>query len=159
MTKEEFLAELTATRTVLKRYALYLMGDNERADELLQETIVRAYIGLESFVPGTNFLRWMITIMKNLYLNYIERKRNAIVYIEYLSDFNNVDKNTPEQLLLVHDLQEIINRMPPQLRDAIKLRIKGMSYGEIATRLGLPLATVKNRLFDARNEIKSELKK
>lgn len=57
MTKEEFLAELTATRTVLKRYALYLMGDNERADELLQETIVRAYIGLEGFVPGTNFLR------------------------------------------------------------------------------------------------------
>lgn len=159
MTKEEFLTELTATRPVLMRYALYLTADNEKANDLLQGTITRAYCNYKSFVPGTNFTQWMITIMRNLYLNNTEREKNAAGYKEYLATYREVENNTPEQQLLVHDLQTVINAMHPELRDVIKLRIKGMSYDEIAKTLNIPLPTVKNRLFDARTEIKRELKK
>ena len=159
MTKDDFLTELTATRPMLMRYALYLTADNEKANELLQETITRSYCSYDSFIQGTSFRQWMTKIMRNLYLNNIERDKNAAGYKEYLATYRAVENNTPEQLLLVHDLQKVINAMHPELRDVIKLRIKGMSYDEIAKTLDIPLSTVKNRLFDARTEIKKELKK
>ena len=159
MTKEEFLTELTATRPVLMRYALYLTAESEKANELLQETIARAYCSYESFISGSNFTHWMKTIMRNVYINHTERDRNAAGYKEYLESCRDIENNTPEQQLLVHDLQSVIDSMHPELRDVIKLRIKGMSYDEIAKTLDIPLSTVKNRLFDARTEIKKELKK
>ena len=159
MTKEEFLAELTAAKPVLMRYALYLTGDNDSAEELLQETIAHAYMAHCKFKQGTNFTNWMITIMKNEHLNSTEKKRNAISYTEYMAAVKNMENNTPEQQTVVHDLQKFIEKMPSELKDVIKLRILGMSYDEISKKLNLPITTIKNRLFDARKIIKKELKK
>ena len=159
MTKEEFLAELTAAKPVLMRYALYLTGDKNSADELLQETIAHAYMAHNKFKQGTNFTNWMITIMKNVHLNSTEKKRNAISYTEYMAAVKNMENNTPEQQTVVHDLQKFIEKMPSELKDVVKLRILGMSYDEIAKKLNLQLSTVKNRLHDAREIIKKELKK
>ena len=159
MTKEEFLAELTAAKPVLMRYALYLTGDNDSAEELLQETIAHAYMAHCKFKRGTNFTNWMITIMKNVHLNSTEKKRNAISYTEYMAAVKYMENNTPEQQTVVHDLQKFIEKMPSELKDVIKLRILGMSYDEISKKLNLPITTIKNRLHDARTIIKMELKK
>ena len=155
MTKEEFLAELTAAKPVLMRYALYFTGDKDSAEELLQETIAHAYMAHSKFKQGTNFTNWMITIMKNVHLNSTEKKKNAISYTEYMAAVKYMENNTPEQ----QTLQKFIEKMPSELKDVIKLRIQGMSYDEIATELNLPLSTVKNRLYEARTMIKKELKK
>ena len=159
MTKEEFLAELTAAKPVLMRYALYFAGNKDDAEELLQEAIVHAYMAHNKFKQGTNFTNWMITIMKNEHLNSTEKKRNAISYTEYMAAVKYMENNTPEQQTVVHDLQKFIEKMPSELKDVVKLRILGMSYDEIATELNLPLSTVKNRLYEARTMIKKELKK
>lgn len=159
MTKEEFLAELTAAKPVLMRYALYFAGNKDDAEELLQEAIVHAYMAHCKFKQGTNFTNWMITIMKNEHLNSTEKKKNAISYTEYMAAVKNMENNTPEQQTVVHDLQKFIEKMPSELKDVVKLRIQGMSYDEIAKKLNLPITTIKNRLFDARKIIKKELKK
>ena len=159
MTKEEFLAELTAAKPVLMRYALYFTGDKDSAEELLQETIAHAYMAHSKFKQGTNFTNWMITIMKNVHLNSTEKKRNAISYTEYMAAVKYMENNTPEQQTVVHDLQKFIEKMPSEVKDVIKLRIQGMSYDEIATELNMQLSTVKNRMYEARTMIKKELKK
>ncbi len=159
MTKEEFLAELTAAKPVLMRYALYFAGNKDEAEELLQEAIVHAYMAHSKFKQGTNFTNWMITIMKNEHLNSTEKKKKAISYTEYMAAVKNMENNTPEQQTVVHDLQKFIEKMPSELKDVVKLRIQGMSYDEISKKLNLPITTIKNRLFDARKIIKKELKK
>ncbi len=159
MTKEEFLAELTAAKPVLMRYALYFAGNKDDAEELLQEAIVHAYMAHTKFKQGTNFTSWMITIMKNEHLNSTEKKNKAISYTEYMAAVKNMENNTPEQQTVVHDLQKFIEKMPSELKDVVKLRIQGMSYDEISKKLNLPITTIKNRLFDARKIIKKELKK
>ncbi len=159
MTEEEFLAELTTAKPQLMKYALFFTGNKESGNELLQETIAHAYMAHTKFTQGTNFTNWMATIMKNKHINSSEKKMNALSYVEYLETHREIENNTPEQHTVVHDLQTFIDGMPHEVRDAIKLRIQGMSYDEIATILGIPLSTVKNRLFDARIRIKKELGK
>ena len=159
MTKDEFLAELTAAKPVLMRYALYFTGDKDSAEERLQETIAHAYMAHSKFKRGTNFTNWMITIMKNVHLNSTEKKKKAISYTEYMAAVKYMENNTPEQQTVVHDLQKFIEKMPSEVKDVIKLRIQGMSYDEIATELNMQLSTVKNRMYEARTMIKKELKK
>ena len=158
MEKKDFVTEIHAVKPVLTRYALYLTGNKDSADELLQETIVRAYVKFDKFTPGTKFIKWITIIMKNLYINSVIRERSAVSYTDYMAMIKQIDNNTPEEELLVHDLENYINSMQPVLKETIKLRISGLSYIDIAKQLNLPITTVKNRLFIAKRVIRKRLK-
>lgn len=99
----------------------------------------------------------MDSIVKNQLINPNEKK--TLSYSDYLKSYRDVENDTHEQQTVVHDLQTLIDGMTPEVRDVIKLRIKGMGYDEIAKELNLPISTVKNRVSDARIRIKTVLNK
>ena len=158
MENEDFIAILISAKPVLMKYALYLTGDKENAKELWQETVVYAYMGRSKFIEGTKIVNWLSDIMRNRYFNTILKKRNAVSYIEYMATVRQIDNKTPEEQLMVYDIQKYINSMPQELKEPIRLRILGLSYIDIAKQLNLPITTVKNRLFIAKRVIRKRLK-
>jgi len=159
MENEDFIAILISAKPMLMKYALYLTGDKENAKELWQETVVYAYMGRSKFIEGTKIVNWLSVIMRNRYFNTILKKRNAVSYIEYMATVRQIENDTPEEQLMVYDIQKYINSMPQELKEPIRLRILGLSYIEIANVLELPISTIKNRLFVAKKKIRELLNK
>lgn len=120
---------------MLLKYALYLTKDKESADELLEETVVHAYMRRDKFTAGTKPGRWLSVIMRNLYFNYKTRKKQVISYVEYMEMIKEIDNDTPEEQLIIHDINKYIDSLTPELREPIRLRMSGMSYIEIAQEL------------------------
>jgi RNA polymerase sigma-70 factor (ECF subfamily) len=137
-----------------------LTGNAADAEDLTQETYVRALSASRSFQVGTNLKSWLLTILRNINRNLTRDRTRDIVVIdtEALQRCDDADtlSDTPEERLLrnaqISDLREALDSLPPALRQIVWLRdIEGSSYAEIARRLHVPIGTVMSRLSRARD--------
>ena len=148
----------------LYNFAHWLAGNRDEAEDLVQETYVKALKGFGSFTPGTNFRAWMYRILRNTFLT----SRTGLKATISLDDEESpvaepAADDDPESLLFARADQEEIRRALEQLpvvhREIILLcDVEEMSYKEIAELAGIPIGTVMSRLSRARSSMRSLLR-
>ena len=138
----------------LFRYAMVLSRNRAEAEDLLQETYVRALDALERLQPGSNVKAWMFTILRNVWRNQLRSQRAAPRTVELDGDHAATFKDPYTVLVTNMDgelVREAIRQLPPEAREIVLLReYEDMSYQEIADLLDCPLGTVMSRLGRAR---------
>jgi len=139
--------------------------DHDTADELAQETFVKAYTALGTFREEYRFISWLSTIASNLSINYIKRHRRQVSTQNYPIEEIVVDTNPtrdPGKKLADKEMGEAIERavekLPEEFKSVFILRVyEDLPYQEIADRLKIEIGTVMSRLFRARSRLKKEL--
>lgn len=159
-----FRKELVGIQEELLRFAYKLTTSREEANDLLQETSLKALDNEEKYLPDTNFKGWMYTIMRNIFINNyrkIVRDQTFIDQTDNLYHLNLPQGNDSENTIIAYDLKEIhrvVNALPKEYRVPFAMHFSGFKYREIADKLRLPLGTVKSRIFFTRQRLQEELK-
>jgi RNA polymerase sigma-70 factor (ECF subfamily) len=144
----------------LYNFACWLAGDRAAAEDLVQETYLKAFRGFSSFQQGTNFRAWMYRILRNTFLTtQTGLKATASIDDEDEAPLEPQTGDTPESILLARDAQEKIRAalelLPVHHREIILLSdIEEMSYQEISRSLSIPIGTVMSRLSRARHAMR-----
>jgi RNA polymerase sigma-70 factor (ECF subfamily) len=164
MRSAEFTQNLLGMQTELHRFAMKLTADREEADDLLQETSLKALDNEEKYTPDTNFKGWMYTIMRNIFINNyrkIVRDQTFVDQTDNLYHLNLPQDSGFESTEGNYDLKEIrkiVNALPKEYRVPFSMYVSGFKYREIAVKLALPIGTVKSRIFFTRQRLQKELK-
>jgi RNA polymerase sigma-70 factor, ECF subfamily len=138
----------------LRAFAISLCGNVDRADDLVQETLLRAWANLNSFEPGTNMSAWLFTILRNLFRSEYRKRRREVpdgegTYAETL-------KTQPEQASRVEfeEFRTALAKLPSDQREALVLvGASGFSYEEAAGICGCAVGTIKSRVNRARSKL------
>lgn len=164
MRTADFTQNLLGMQTELHRFALKLTADQEEADDLLQETSLKALDNEDKYTPDTNFKGWMYTIMRNIFINNYRkmvRDQTFVDQTENLYHLNLPQDSGFESTEGNYDLKEIrkiVNTLPKEYRIPFSMYVSGFKYREIAERLGLPIGTVKSRIFFTRQRLQKDLR-
>ena len=163
MTTFEFGYNLAQSSKSLRPFAVRLTKDVDDANDLLQDTLLKAYIHREKFTDGTNLKAWLYTIMKNTFItNYqrLVRRKTFIDTTENLHFLNSpgyVTHNNAIGRFAMNDIQEALGSLEENHRKPFVMYFTGYKYHEIADMLRVPIGTVKNRIHLARKELKGLL--
>ncbi len=147
----------------LYNFACWLTRDTAAAEDLVQETYMKALRGFSSFQQGTNFRAWIYRILRNTFLtSQSGLKATATFDIDEEASFEPADEVTPETVLLARMETETIHQtleaLPVHFREIILLcDLEEMSYQEIGQALGIPIGTVMSRLSRARKAMRALL--
>ena len=136
----------------LRAFAISLCGNVDRADDLVQEALVRALAHLESFKPGTNMSAWLFTILRNLFLSEYRKRRREIEDVD--GSYAEQLTSLPEQStrLKVNEFRQALKLLPPRQRESLILvGASGFSYEETAQICGCAVGTIKSRVNRARS--------
>ena len=165
-----FEREAIPHTALLYNYALRMTGNTLDADDLLQETFLKAYRFWEKYEQGTNIRAWLFRIMKNSYINRYRKeiKEPAMVGYEEVEGFftsvrdGSVALNDLQQSLtsnlLDDDVASAVADLPEEFRTVVILcDIEGLSYEEIAEFVDIPLGTVRSRLHRGRKLLRDRL--
>ena len=158
MTALELSGALSKLEKTLIDFALKLTKDKADADDLFQETAYRAIKNVHQFKCDTNLKAWLMTIMRNTFINaYRQRRRRQTLHDGSKNQFLlNGTELVPNQGDLSVDLQELVdlvNSLDEDLRIPFLMAYQGYKYDEIAQHLGAPLGTIKSRIFFARKRL------
>jgi RNA polymerase sigma factor (sigma-70 family) len=163
MSEFEFGYEVKEQAVPLKNYAFHLTQNHEDANDLLQETMLKALNNREKFQADTNLKGWLYTIMKNTFINNYRRmvKRNTFTDTSensfFLNSVYNSELNTAETTVALEDIQNEIEKLPKDLKNSFMMNFRGFKYQEIADHYGIPIGTVKTRIHLARQILKKRL--
>jgi RNA polymerase sigma-70 factor (ECF subfamily) len=151
----------------LYRVAFRFTGEHAEAEDLVQETMLKAFKAWHRFRPGTNARGWLLTILRNSFINdYRKRKRQPIgVDIDVVDPmviYRRVGATDPEGLffgkLIDKRVEDAIEGLAEDFRDVLVLSdIEELGYAEISNILEIPIGTVKSRLFRARRQLQGRL--
>ncbi|WP_192347231.1 RNA polymerase sigma factor [Algoriphagus sp. Y33] len=163
MTSSEFSYSLDQISVVLKPFALKLTRDMDDANDLLQDTMMKAYTNQDKFAEGTNLKAWLYTIMKNTFItNYQKMVRRATFVdttenLHYINSSASLVENSAYGEFAVDDIYRAIDKLDEIFSTPFLLYYRGFKYHEIADRLSIPIGTVKNRIHIARKYLKEDL--
>ena len=154
-----FQTRLMDLQANMYNFALMLTSNRDDANDLLQDTTLKALDNQEKYAENTNFKGWVFTIMRNIFINnYRRATRNATVvdqtedlYHLNLSQDSGID--SPEESYTTAEIHEAIDSFDDKFRVPFSMYIAGYKYNEIAEKMGLPLGTVKSRIFTTRQEL------
>ena len=164
MSTVEFDSKFHQLTSVLMTFAYNLTKDREESKDLYQETAFRALTNRDKFRPGTNFKAWLLTIMKNIFINNYRKRVKANTIFDstdnlyYLNSGSSSISNKAESNILIGELHKMIAGLDDSVRIPFEMHYLGYKYQEIAEELDLPLGTVKSRIFFARKELKELIK-
>jgi len=163
MTALEFGYEISQSSRSLKPFAVRLTKDHDDANDLLQETLLKAYIHREKFTDGTNLKAWLYTIMKNTFITNYQRLARRKTFIDttdnlhFINSPGYVTHNQAETKFAMDDIHAAIGQLDENHRKPFIMYYTGYKYHEIAQMLRIPIGTVKNRIHLARKELKGVL--
>jgi RNA polymerase sigma-70 factor (ECF subfamily) len=138
----------------LRAFAISLSGNVDRADDLVQETILRALANIDSFQPGTNMSAWLFTILRNLFRSEYRKRRREVEDTD--GSYAETLKSHPEQQSRVEfeEFREALAKLPPDQREALILvGASGFSYEEAAAICECAVGTIKSRVNRARTRL------
>jgi RNA polymerase sigma-70 factor (ECF subfamily) len=148
-------------------YAMYLTGDREEANDLLQETFLKAFRFFDKFERGTNAKAWLYRIMRNTFINEyrrVKRTPDLVEYDEQISAYQMMPRMTqrPDEIegeIFEDEIAVAIASLPEKFKSVIILRdVQDLPYEEIADALEIPIGTVRSRLHRARAILFDRLK-
>ena len=164
MTALEFSYTVDKLSVSLKPFALRLTRDMEDANDLLQETLLKAFSNREKYTDGTNLKAWMYTIMKNTFITNYQRMVRKNTFIDstdnmhYINSSTNTIENSAYGKFAMKDITRAIENLDDAYKIPFTMHFRGFKYHEIAEKLDIPIGTVKNRIHIARKELKYKLK-
>ena len=156
--------ELLAMQSNLYNYARQLTVCVEDAEDLVQETMYKILKNADMFVTENNFKGWVFTILKNIFINDYrkETKRKQIndtTPNDYFLNLNNLyEQETPDMVMTVKEIKRVISDFPEELKVPFNYYLVGYPYQDIADKMGIPLGTVKSRIFFARKRLQKVLR-
>jgi RNA polymerase sigma-70 factor (ECF subfamily) len=163
MTQREFSMQASVLAPFLKSYALNFTRDAEDANDLVQDTMVKAIRYYQQFEMGSNLKGWLFTIMKNTFINDYRRrvKTNALIVqddeISSANLSNSATRNDAEGNFIMKDIKTAIASLPEVYAVPFVRFFEGYKYHEIAEDLNIPIGTVKTRIHVARGLLKNYL--
>jgi RNA polymerase sigma-70 factor (ECF subfamily) len=166
--KAQFESEALVHLDALYGLAMRLTaGDAARAEDLVQDTVLKAYRAWDDFVLGTNCRAWLMTILRNTFINEYRKtqRQPAAVEFEEVQDrsvFEGLKGADPAELLfdrlIDKEVIQAIDALPDEFRVPVVLSdLEGLSYQEISDIMDIPVGTVKSRLFRARRRLQQKL--
>jgi len=166
--KKQFETEALVHLDALFGLALRLTGgDASRAEDLVQEAVLKAYRAWGDFRLGTNCRAWLMTILRNTFINEFRRQQRRPKAVEFdevadRSVFAEVKDDDPAggffERIIDDEVIRAIDDLPEEFRVAIVLSdLEGLSYQEVSEIMGIPVGTVKSRLFRARKRLQVQL--
>jgi RNA polymerase sigma-70 factor (ECF subfamily) len=138
----------------LRAFAISLCGNVDRADDLVQETLLRAMANIDSFQPGTNMSAWLFTILRNLFRSEYRKRRREVEDTD--GSYAESLRSHPEQQGRVEfeEFRAALSRLPPDQREALILvGASGFSYEEAAAICDCAVGTIKSRVNRARTRL------
>lgn len=162
--KSSFKAMVFSMQSNLMSFALKLTLNKDEAQDLVQDTNLKALKNEAKFVDSTNPKGWMLTIMRNIFINNYRRNVRANTVVDTSEDLYHLNLSqdsglsTPEGAFAMAEITSVINQFPPEFRQPFSMHVAGYKYEEIAEKLGMPLGTVKSRIFTTRQRLREILK-
>ncbi len=155
---DEFKTALVENLPHLRAFAHLIARNHALAEDLVQDTIVRALANRHQFKPGTNLKGWLIIILRNRFFNEMRRSsRRVEVSVERQDDLATVDGGQ-EVSIEIRDFNDVFRKLPPTQREALILvGASGFSYEEAAEIAHCPIGTMKSRVSRARAELEARL--
>jgi RNA polymerase sigma factor (sigma-70 family) len=160
MTNNEFTTNTNELNNLLFAFALRLTRSRQDAEDLMQETTIKAYKYRNNFAEGTNFKSWISTIMRNTFINQYRKAKTrrhlncSTTEVTKNIVSKNVVANSGEQTLRMQEMQRMLNSIGSLYSVPFLLFYKGYEYQEIAEQMKIPIGTVKSRIFTARIKMK-----
>jgi RNA polymerase sigma-70 factor (ECF subfamily) len=168
--QEDFEEEIIPHLDAMYNFALRLTSDPNDAEDLVQDTIVKAFRFFSSYEKGTNAKAWLFRILKNSYINNYRKKSkqpNQVDYDEVSSFYETIraDRTDTSDLedrmfreLIDDDISNALEELPEDFRTVVLLcDVEGFTYEEIANMLDVPIGTIRSRLHRGRNLLKAQL--
>lgn len=137
----------------LRRYARALAGDRARADDLVQDTLERAWNKFHLWRPGSDLRAWLFTVMHNVYVNQVRSARSFVALEDEAVEM--AVAGTQGAGIEVRDLERALALLPLEQREVLLLvALDDMSYAEVARTVGIPIGTVMSRLSRGREKLR-----
>lgn len=164
MERTDFTQGIVAMEQDLHRFAYKLTANRESANDLVQDCVLQALDNHDKFTHSKNLKGWMYTIMRNIFINNYRRAAREMNIIDddySILQQSLIEDGEADRFELAYDLKLLyraIHNIPEDMKVPFQMFVAGFKYREIAEKLGLPIGTVKSRLFFIRKRLKEELK-
>lgn len=140
----------------LRAFAISLCHNRTEADDLVQETLIRAWNNLSNFEEGTNLKAWLFTILRNNFYNGLRKLKHQSDYARTMDDSQFVVPASQDKTIEFGDMMRRLQELPPDQREALILvTVENMSYEEVATICDCPVGTIKSRVNRARARLEA----
>lgn len=151
--------QLVAELPSLRAFALSLTRNHAGADDLVQETVLKAWAKLDSYKEGTNLRAWLFTILRNTFISMRRRTRREVEDVDSVHAANVVQIPEQEGAIELSEFRRALARLPHEQREALILvGATGFSYEEAAAICGCPIGTIKSRISRARRCLQRQIR-
>ena len=161
----EFERDALTHQDALYNFAMYLTRNPPEADDLIQETYLRAFRFSHRFQPGTHLRAWLFQIMRNTFLTFYRlREREAAIAEDGVPDwdvpmFHDAPEPDTRAMEAHTDLERAMSRLPEEFRTVLLLaEVEGLPLEEVARVMACPVGTVKSRIFRAKERLRGLLR-
>lgn len=159
-----FKSSIIGMQGNLLSFALKLTMDKDEAHDLVQDTTLKALDNEEKFVESTNLKGWMLTIMRNIFINNYRKSVREKTVMDSTEDLHRLNLcqdsglETPDGAYAMNEITQILSKFPTDFRQPFSMHVAGYKYEEISEKLSMPLGTVKSRIFFTRKRLREILK-
>ncbi len=160
----QFQQKLLSLQENMMNFALMLTANRDDAQDLLQDTTLKVLDNQDKFVDNVNFKGWVLTVMRNIFINNYHKIVRVQTVVDSSADLYNLDVvndsgfDSPDKAYQIKEITKAINGWNDDLKVPFSMFLSGYKYNEIAEKLNVPLGTVKSRIFFARQELQKRLK-
>ena len=164
MNRIQFQQRLLGLQDHMMNFAIKLTANRDDALDLLQDTTLKVLDNQEKFVDNVNFTGWVMTVMRNLFINNYHKIVREQTVVDQNTDLYNLDitndsiSGSPDKVYQIQEITKAVAELNDEVKIPFSLFLNGYKYHEIAEQLNLPLGTVKSRIFFARKELPQKLK-
>ena len=160
----QFQKKLLSMQENMMNFALMLTANRDDAQDLMQDTTLKVLDNQEKFVDNINFKGWVLTVMRNIFINNYHKIVRTQTVVDQGVDLYNLDVvndsgfDSPDGAYQIKEITKAINSLNDELKIPFSMFLSGYKYNEIAEKLCVPLGTVKSRIFFTRQKLQEELK-
>ena len=160
----QFQKKLLSMQENMMNFALMLTANRDDAQDLMQDTTLKVLDNQEKFVDNINFKGWVLTVMRNIFINNYHKIVRTQTVVDQGVDLYNLDVvndsgfDSPDGAYQIKEITKAINSLNDELKVPFSMFLSGYKYNEIAEKLCVPLGRVKSRIFFARQELQKVLK-